>query len=93
MTIPGKREVELSTLEQSIEEIAGRKAEAVAAEVARQVVAEITSECPVTLARASELTGIPKETLEKWVTERRLKTYPCVGRKRMVKVRDIVWEA
>jgi hypothetical protein len=47
---------------------------------------------PVTLRKASEVTGIPVTTLEKWVTQGRLRTYPCVGRLRMVKLSDIVSE-
>lgn len=44
---------------------------------------------PVTLKRASELTGIPVDTIEKWIAQGRLRTHPCVGRKRMVLVSDI----
>jgi hypothetical protein len=47
------------------------------------------ADVPVTLKRASEITGIPRETFEKWVTQGRLRTHPCVGRLRMVLVSDI----
>lgn len=82
----------MSALEAHIEEIAEARATKVAEDVARQVVAELTSNVPVTLTRASEITGINRETLEKWITQGRLKTYPCIGRLRMVKISDIVWE-
>jgi hypothetical protein len=82
----------MDSLEKAIEEIAERKDESVAVRVARETVAEITSECPVTLKRASKLTGVARETLEKWISQGRLRTYPCIGRIRMVKIKVVVWE-
>ena len=77
-------------IEDELREIARQEARAVFKEMFAEMRAAPTDiGIPVTIKRASELTGILVETIEKWIQQGRVKTQPCVGRKRMVLVSDI----